>query len=103
MGAAFTSLPRYRHFLSEQEGPLKKPYMPGDEGWRETVSTFLSSRRCARFSSVIPNFAGCSGGQLINSREERSQNWGCVCLVVSDDQINGRRLAFEGTAGHGPR
>jgi hypothetical protein len=47
MGAAFTSLPRYRHFLSEQEGPLKKPYMPGDEGWRETVSTFLSSRKRA--------------------------------------------------------
>ena len=24
-------------------------------------------------------------------------------LVISDDQIDGRRLAFEGTAGHGPR
>jgi hypothetical protein len=54
-------------------------------------------------NSRIPNLAGCSGGQLINSGEECSQNLGRVLLVVSDDQIDGRWLSFEGTAGHGPR
>ena len=36
-------------------------------------------------------------GQLVNSGEKRSQNGGCIRLMISDDQIDGRRLAFQGT------
>jgi hypothetical protein len=64
------------------------------------VGTLLIS---AGISSLeIRSLIGYPSSQVINSGEECSQNWRCVRHVVSDDQIDGRRLAFEGTAGHGP-
>ena len=62
---------------------------------------FIAAKRSIS-SFEISNFDGPTN-QAINSGEECSQNWGGVRLVISDDQIDGRRLAFEGTAGHGPR
>jgi hypothetical protein len=62
---------------------------------------FIAAKRSIS-SLEIPSLIGYPSSQVINSGEECSQNWGCVRHVVSDDQIDGRRLAFERTAGHGP-
>jgi hypothetical protein len=59
--------------------------------WSALPSSWRSGRsRCAHSASL----AGYPGDQVINSGEEHSQNRGCVRLVISDHQIDGRYFAF---------
>jgi hypothetical protein len=61
-------------------------------------SAFPSSRRGGRSRSARPaSRAGYPGGQIIKSGEECPQDRGRVRLVISNGQIDGRRLAFQGT------
>src|ERR1700730_641928 len=48
------------------------------------------------------SLAGYPGGQVVNSGEECPQDRRRVRLMISDDQIDGRRLAFQGTADDRP-
>ena len=53
------------------------------------------SRRGGRCRSTHSrSLVGYAGDQVIDSGEEHSQNRGRVRLVISDHQIDGRRLAF---------
>jgi hypothetical protein len=66
-------------------------------------SALPSSRRGGRSRSThLVGLAGYPGGQVINSGEESPQDRGRVRLMISDDQIDGRRLAFQGTADDRP-
>jgi hypothetical protein len=68
-----------------------------DPGFRQASLTDPGLHSCHRgeaADSRTPSCAGYPGDQVINSGEECSQNWGRVRLVISDDQIDGRRLAF---------
>jgi hypothetical protein len=78
-----------------------KPYVKRHKNDATDAEAIAAKRSIS--SLEIPSLVGYPSCQVINSGEECSQNWGCVRLVISDDQIDGRRLAFEGTAGHGPR
>jgi hypothetical protein len=78
-----------------------KPYVKRHKDDATDAEAIAAKRSIS--SLEIPSLVGYPSCQVINSGEECSQNWGCVRLVISDDQIDGRRLAFEGTAGHGPR
>jgi hypothetical protein len=58
-------------------------------------SSLPSSRGSGRSRSTYPaSLPGHAGGQVINSGQERPQDSGRVRLMISDDQIDGRRLAF---------
>jgi hypothetical protein len=82
--------------------------------WRPTIwvpeeqaalpqSAFPSSRRGGRSRSThSASLAGYPGGQVINSGEECPQDRGRVRLMISDDQIDGRRRAFQRTADDRP-
>ena len=66
----------------EEKAPLPRSALP-------------SSRRGGRSRSTHPaSLAGYPGGQVINSGEECPQDRGRVRLMISDDQIDGRRLAL---------
>jgi hypothetical protein len=61
-------------------------------------SAFPSSPRSGRSRSTHPaSLARYPGGQVINSGEECPQDRGRVRLMISNGQIDGRRLAFQGT------
>src|SRR6266852_8829344 len=63
-------------------------------------SALPSSRRGGRSRSThSASLAGYSGGQVIKSGQECPQDRGRVRLVISDDQIDGRRLTFQWTNG----
>ena len=66
-------------------------------------SALPSSRRGGRsWSTRSASIAGYPGGQVINSGEEFPRDRGRVRLMISDNQIDGRRLAFERTADDRP-
>jgi DNA end-binding protein Ku len=55
----------------------------------------LTSRETTDLSSAISaGVAGHPGGYVVNPRQEGSQNRGSIRPVISDHQIDGRRLAF---------
>jgi hypothetical protein len=70
----------------------------GDRSGRNGIaarSLQPSSRRSGRSRSThSASLDGYSGGQVINFGEEGSQNRRSIGFVISDDQIDGRRLAF---------
>jgi hypothetical protein len=66
---------------------INDPY----QGERLAALVCAPRGKAAGPGSVIASRAGYPGGQVINSREECSQNWGWVRLVISDDQIDSRR------------
>src|SRR6266852_4999725 len=77
-------------WVPEEQAPLPQSALPSS--WRSGRS------RSAHSASL----AGYPGGQVINSGEECPQDRGRVRLVISDDQIDGRRLTFQWTNGDRP-
>ena len=57
-------------------------------------SAVLAAETTNLSSAISARVAGHAGGQVVNPRQKSLQNWGSIRPVISDHQIDGRRLAF---------